>query len=144
MPKDSRGGLPMISHHAALVYTMVLVSASDREMTDAELRKIGEIIHSLPIFADYDDSLVPQTAAACADILDLPDGLDKALALIGDSLPPKLHETAYALACEVAAADIKISVEEVRMLELLRNALKVDRLAAAAIERGARARYTCL
>ncbi len=37
----------MISHHAALIYTMVLVSAADRDMTDAELRKMGEVISGL-------------------------------------------------------------------------------------------------
>jgi Tellurite resistance protein len=134
----------MISHHAALVYVMVLVAASDREMLDAELQKIGEIIRGLPVFADYNNELLPQTAAACADLLVEPDGLDKALALIAESLPPKLHETAYALGCEVAAADGRIPEEEVRMLEMLRNGLNIERLAAAAIERGARARYTRL
>lgn len=132
----------MISHHAALVYVMVLVAASDREMIDAELQKIGEIIRGLPVFADYNSELLPQTAAACADLLIEPDGLDKALALIAESLPAKLHETAYALGCEVAAADGRIPEEEVRMLEMLRNGLNIERLAAAAIERGARARYT--
>ena len=34
----------MISHHTALIYTMVLVSAADRRMPDSELRKIGEIL----------------------------------------------------------------------------------------------------
>lgn len=144
MPKDATGRLPMISHHAALVYTMVMVAASDREMTDAELQKIGEIIHGLPVFTDYNDALLPATASACADILEEPDGLDKALALIGESLPPRLRETAYALACDVAAADQRIPEEEVRMLQMLRHALEIERLIAAAIERGARARYTRL
>jgi tellurite resistance protein len=132
----------MISHHAALIYTMVLISASDREMTDAELRKIGEIIGSLPVFADYPRDQLPQTAAACADLLDVEEGLDKAFALIEQGLPVKLRETAYALACEVAAADGRIPDEEARMLEMVRHRLHIERLAAAAIERAARARYT--
>lgn len=132
----------MISHHAALIYTMVLVSASDREMTDAELRKIGEIISGLPVFTDYPRDQLPQTAAACADLLDSEEGLDKAFALIEQGLPAKLRETAYALACEVAAADGRIPDEEARMLEMVRHRLHIERLAAAAIERAARARYT--
>ncbi len=134
----------MISHHAALVYTMVLVSASDREMPDIELRQIGEIIRGLPVFADYDSSSLPQTTAACAELLDEPDGLDKAVAMIAAALPLKLHETAYALACDIAAADGRVPVEEMRMLEMIRHALDIDRLSAAAIERGARARFTKL
>jgi len=31
----------MIDHQAALIYVMVLVSAADRDMTDAELRIIA-------------------------------------------------------------------------------------------------------
>ena len=43
-----------ISHHAALIYVMVIVSAADGEMTDAELHVIGELIRLLPVFADYE------------------------------------------------------------------------------------------
>ncbi|NJO67837.1 MAG: tellurite resistance TerB family protein, partial [Rhodospirillales bacterium] len=129
----------MISHHAALIYTMVLVAASDREMTDAEMRRMGEIIRNLPVFADYSAELLPNTASACAELLDETDGLDKTLELIESALPAKLRETAYALACDVAAADGRVREEEVRMLELIRHGLEIERLAAAAIERGARA-----
>ncbi len=60
----------MISHHAALIYTMVLVSASDRNMTDAELETIGDTIGHLPIFKDYDRNLLTKSASACAELLD--------------------------------------------------------------------------
>jgi tellurite resistance protein len=131
----------MISHHDALIYTMVLVSASDRSMPDAELRKIGEIISGLPVFADYNRDLLSHSAATCAQLLDDEQGLDKALSLIDELLPAKLRETAYALACDVAAADGRIEDEEIRMLELIRHRLRIDRLIAAGIERGARARF---
>lgn len=130
-----------ISHHAALIYTMVMVAAADGNMTDAELRRIGEIVGSLPVFEDYNRALLPQTSAACAELLDQDDGLDQALDLIEAALPAKLCETAYALACDVAAADGRVKDEEMRMLEIIRHRLKLDRLIAAAIERGARARF---
>ncbi len=131
----------MISHHAALVYTMVLVSAADQEMSDAELRAIGEIVGFLPVFRDYDPELLPKTAAACAEMLDLEDGLEKAFALIKAALPARLRETAYALGCDVAVADGEMNQEKLRVLELIRHRLEVDRLIAAAIERGATARF---
>ena len=131
----------MISHHAALIYTMVLCSASDRNMTDAEMETMGETISHLPIFKDYDRKLLPRTASACAELLDDEDGLEKALGLIKTALPEKLRETAYALACDVVASDPRASQEELRMLELIRYRLDIDRLAAAALERGARAHY---
>ena len=42
---------------------------------------------------------------------------------------------------DVVAADGDASQEELRMLEMIRHRLDVDRLSAAAIERGARARH---
>ena len=53
-------------------------------------------------------------------------------------------ETAYALACDVAVADSRLTQEELRLLEMIRFRLEVDRLSAAAIERGARARHAVL
>ncbi|HEY4124436.1 MAG TPA: 2-dehydro-3-deoxyphosphooctonate aldolase, partial [Rhizomicrobium sp.] len=57
------------------------------------------------------------------------------------ALPDHLCETAYALGLEVALSDSRVMLEEVRMLEVLRRSLHIDRLVAAALERGARARY---
>ena len=133
-----------ISHHSALVYTMVLVSAADRDMTDNEIAKMGEIVRSLPVFRDYDFDLLASTAETCAELLDAEEGLDTVLALIRQALPDKLCETAYAIACEIAAADGKVNQEELRLLEFIRHRLDVGRLIAAAIERGTRARFVTI
>ena len=133
-----------ISHHKALIYTMVMVSAADSEMTDAEIMAIGDDVQGLPIFRDYDIDLLPKAAAECAEYLQADDGLDNLLAIVKEGLPKKLYETAYALACDVAVADGKLSQEELRLLQMLRNKLELDRLHAAAIERGARARHARL
>lgn len=134
----------IISPQTALIYTMVMMSASDRDMTDAELQTMGDIVKHLPVFRDYDLSKLPAAAANCAELLADPEGLEKALELIAKTLPAKIHETAYALACEVAAADGSVSQEELRLLEMMRHRLQVGRLPAAAIERGIRARHTTL
>mgnify|MGYP000427533420 CR=1 FL=1 len=134
----------MIDHHAALIYTMVLVSAADRDMSDLELETIGDIIGHWPVFHDFDRERLSETAQACAELLRDDDGLDRALDAVRDGLPDKLTETAYALACDIAAADRTASQEELRLLELLRDRLDVGRLEAAAIERGVRARRMTL
>jgi tellurite resistance protein len=134
----------MSEHHTSLVYTMVLVSAADSDMTDSELKTIGEIVSHLPVFADYNPKQLTKDAQACAELLSEKNGLEKVLAKIVDGLPAKLKETAYAMALDVAAADGAASQEELRLLEMLRHRLAVGRLPAAAIERGARARYTRL
>ena len=133
-----------MDHHAALIYTMVLISAADSDMTDAELRTIGDIVQHLPVFEGFDPDKLVSTAAACAEVLSKEDGFDEAVGLIQKGLPPKLAETAYALACDVAAADGMVSQEELELLADLRYRLAVGRLPAAAIERGAKARYSKL
>ncbi len=131
----------MSKPHEGLIYTMVLVSAADSDMTDEELRVIGDIVRHLPVFHDYDEAGLPATAAACAELLAEEDGLDRAIDVIKGALPQNLRETAYALACDVAAADGEANQEELRLLEILRHRLDIDRLIAAGIERGARARH---
>ena len=123
---------------------MVTLSAADRTMTDRELKKIGDIVQTLPVFSDFDREKLVAAAEACGNLLQDDDGLDKVLDLIATSVPPKLHETAYALAVEVAAADLHVEQEELRFLQMLRDRLDLDKLTVAAIERGARARYRTL
>ena len=131
----------MIDHHTALIYTMFLTAAADSDLTDGEMRTIGEIVRYLPVFRDYDIGKLSQAARGCSQLMSEEDGLDDAFEMIKKALPPKLRETAYALACDVAAAERQISQETLRLLEMICIELGIDRLSAAAIERGARARH---
>ena len=133
-----------ISHHDALIYAMVTLSAADRTMTDRELKTIGDIVQTLPVFQDFDRENLVTAAEACGNLLQDDDGLDKVLGIIAASVPPKLYETAYALAVEVAAADLHVGQEDLRFLQMLRDRLDLDKLTIAAIERGARARHRTL
>ena len=132
----------MIDSQAALIYIMVMVAAADNNMADAELHIIGDIVNHLPAFAGYDQKRLTKDLKDCATMLGRDAGLEEGLKTVKTALPAKLRETAYALACDVAAAGGEISQETLRLLELLRHRLAVDRLVAAAIERGARARFT--
>jgi tellurite resistance protein len=133
-----------LDHHAALIYAMVTMSAVDRTMTDAELARIGEIVSNLPVFADFDQEKLVKTAEDCGGVLSEDGGLDRVLGLIKGGLPKKLRETAYAVALEIAAADLDVKPEEVRFLDLLSESLELDKLTTAAIERGIRARNVVL
>ncbi|WP_075220248.1 tellurite resistance TerB family protein [Acuticoccus yangtzensis] len=133
-----------ISHHEALVFAMVTMSAVDRTMTDSELRRIGEIVDTVPVFRDFDSDRLVHLAETCGDILQEDDGLDTVLDLIATCVPKTLYETAYALAVEVAAADLRIQQEELRFLAMLRDRLGLEKLIVAALERGARARHRTL
>ena len=90
----------------------------------------------ITIFRDYDDSKLVDQTQQCADILAVEDGLDAVLGLAQQALPEHLYDTAYAIACEIAVADGKVAQEELRLLEMIRYKFDIDRLTAAAIERG--------
>jgi tellurite resistance protein len=131
----------IINHHRALIYVMVTMSGVDGLIGEKELRRIGRIVKHLPAFKTFDTEELTDAAQECGEILQQEEGgLEAVLGLVKDALPPALEETAYALACEVAAADLMVGREELRFLALLRDALGLDKLITAAIERGVIAR----
>lgn len=130
-----------LNPQAALISVMVVTAVADRKVGDRELLTINEIAKTLPIFRAYQPEQLDAATADCLSLLDHEDGISMILKLVKEALPEHLYETAYALACDVIAADGKAGQEELRWLEMLRNHLHVDQLHAAAIERGARARY---
>jgi tellurite resistance protein len=133
-----------ISHHTALIYVMVIAAVADGKLKDSELMTIGEFVQMLPAFRGYNREQVRVAIGDCTALLDQDDGLDAALGLVVEALPERLRETAYALACDVVAVDGLAPQEELRWLEMLRHGLRIERLHAAAIERGSRARYMSL
>ncbi|MBT6925219.1 MAG: tellurite resistance TerB family protein, partial [Marinovum sp.] len=84
---------------------MIAISASDTNIRTAELVKIQSAVNNLPIFADYDIDRVNLMSQTVFDLFEQEDGLDALFGLIRDNLPERLFETAYALSCDVAAAD---------------------------------------
>ena len=113
MPDDPTPNFDDIatSPQDALIYTMVLAAVAD--------------------------SAIGERDALLQDV----NGIEKVIAVIDEALPAELHETAYALAVDVVAADGVAGQEELRLLEIFRHELHVGRLEAAAIERGAAARH---
>lgn len=130
-----------MSAQDALVAIMIAASASDEHIRTVELMTIQQIVNHLPVFSGYDPDRIRVVAETVFDLFSEEDGLEALFGLVRVSLPDRLHETAYALACDVAAADGKLMQEELRFLQEIRDELALDRLSAAAIERGARARH---
>jgi len=136
--------MPSPSPHEALIYLMVITSACDRDMTDIELARIGDVVRSWPVFEDFNqDRLIP-VAQTCQKLLLEKDGLEGVLAQIAEALPERLRDTAYAAAFEVAAVDLEMRMEEVRVLQLIRSQLDLDTLTVAAIASAAKARLRTL
>jgi tellurite resistance protein len=135
---------PLMSPQDALVATMIAVSIADQDMQTSELLSIARIVDYMPAFAGYDTDRIATISEMLTDLFEEEEGLDALFGLVRDALPEELFETAYAISCDVAAADGKLRQSELRILEEIRYELNIDRLAAAAIERGARARHKTL
>ncbi|WP_093322859.1 tellurite resistance TerB family protein [Shimia haliotis] len=120
---------------------MIAISASDENIRTAELLKIQVALNNLPIFAEYDTDRLQVISQIVFDLFEQEDGLAALFGLVREGLDERLYETAYALACDVAAADGSLAEPELRLLEEIRYELNIDRLHAAGIEWGARARH---
>jgi tellurite resistance protein len=131
----------VINHQTALVYVMVIAALADGKLKDSELFNITELVKTLPIFHGCNHDKLLRAIGDCSALLDQTEGLEAVIGLIKEALPESLCETAYAVACDVVAADGSAAQEELRWLELLRHRLNISRLHAAAIERGSKARY---
>lgn len=136
--------MPVPTIHEALIYLMVIASASDRDMSNPELGRIGAVVRNWPVFEDFNADRIVEVAQDCQRRLNGSEGPDGVLDLVAGVLPPRLRDTAYAAAFEVAAADLEMRLEEVRVLQLIRRRLDLDTLTVAAIAQGAKARHRTL
>lgn len=130
-----------ISTEQALIYTMVTMSGVEGKVNAIEMAEMRQLVQTLPIFRSFDENRLLTVAQEAGEILQEPEGLETILGLVSQALGPKLRETAYALAVEVAASDLAVGREELRFLAMLRDALSLDKLVTAALERSAIARY---
>lgn len=133
--------IPSFSPCDALVALMVAVSASDTNMRIAELVAIERMVDHTPVFAEYDASRIRAVSQTVVTLFEEEDGLDALFGLVLDALPDHLYDTAYLLACDVAAADGRLREVEAAMLSEIREQLQIDRLHAVAIEVAAKVRH---
>src|SRR5438309_7989984 len=100
----------------ALICTMVLVAAADGAITDREIGVMSGLVQTLPAFHDFSSERLESATEAAISLLEEDEGLTHAGQMLRDALEPRLRETAYALACEVVAADKGASQPVLRML----------------------------
>lgn len=136
--------MPAPTVQEAIIYLMVITSASDRDMTDDELARIGEVVRTWPVFHDFDEEKLIAVAQACQKLLHEEKGLDGVLELVSEAIPDRLRDTAYAAAVEVAAVDLEMRMEELRVIQKLRQYLDLDTATTLAVERAAKARHRML
>lgn len=134
-------GVAQLTPQEAVIYLMVMASASDGSIRDEELRTIGRVVRSFPLFSEADEQGLVQTSEACGALMSSEGGLHKVLEAAAAALPNYLGETAYAAVVDVITADETLEMTEIRVMELIRNALRIPDEGAQAIEHAARARH---
>lgn len=132
---------PELSAQEALACTMVLVAAADGGMTDREIGVMSGLVQTMPAFRGFTSERLDSAMNTAINLLRDANGLERASVILRAALDPGLRETAYALSCDVVAADHFAKPDELRMLEWVVAELEIDPLTAAAIERGARVRH---
>ena len=90
----------------ALIYLMVVAATSDAKVSDRELDAIGALVVRLPVFDTFNRDSLGEVAAEAIDLIKDSSSLDNVLDMILKALPERLHDTAYALAVEVATVDL--------------------------------------
>ncbi|MEL6363734.1 MAG: tellurite resistance TerB family protein [Pseudomonadota bacterium] len=128
----------------AVIYLMVMAAAADGRIQNSELRTIGRVVRSFPLFSDRDEQHLVETAEACGELMSGANGLHAVLDAAKAAIPAHLAETAYAGAVDVVTADETLDPTEIRILTLIREALGVSDAGAEAIEHAARARHMTL
>ncbi len=98
------------------------------------------MVRSWPIFERYDDGKLIEIAQDCQQMLHQDGGLGDVLSAARKAIPEHLHDTAYALAFDVATADLEMRMEELRVLQRLRQHLAVDAATIAAMVAASTAR----
>lgn len=125
----------------AIIYVMVMVSASDRDMVDPELSRIGALVRAKPVFKGFAQAGTLAVAQECQKWLQNEHGFEEILDAVCDALPKPLRETAYAYAVDIAVSDIQVDPAEFRLLQILRERFDLDRATVNAIELSAKIRH---
>lgn len=94
----------------------------------------------LPLCPQIDAARAALVVPLIADMAGAPDGVEAVLELIADALPPAMADTAYLLAADFVSACGTSLPEQIRLLERLGDAIRLDRLTRAALDRAALAR----
>lgn len=128
----------------AAIYLMVMVSASDRDMVDPELSRIGAIVRAKPTFGGFAHARILQVARDCQQWLQDENGMEEILDTVAAALTPNQRETAYAFCVDIAVSDLNVDPAEYRLLQILRDRLDLTRSVVSAIEQAAKIRHRAI
>lgn len=131
--RDSRGGGHGLTAEEAVVFAMVMMSASDADMSLEELETVRDVLADTPALENFDQRDLPRVAGRCAMIITGREGRGEALRMVRAATPEDFRSVAYEAAMRVAAADGVVKPAERALLEALREALDLGEAEADAL-----------
>ena len=122
---------------------MTLSAAISGDITDKELKVINYLFTTLPVFENSNNDHLAKKIIESMEIIKSEPNVENIVDLIGDSLEnnSNLKKTAYIIAIEIMMADLEVTEENNRLLELLENSFELDNLETSSIKHSIKFKY---
>ena len=122
---------------------MTLSASISGDITDKELKVINYLFTTLPVFENSNNDHLAKKIIESMEIIKSEPNVENIVDLIGDSLEnnSNLKKTAYIIAIEIMMADLEVTEENNRLLELLENSFELDNLETSSIKHTIKFKY---
>ena len=127
----------------SLIYTMTLSAAISGDITDKELNVIKYLFNTLPVFENSNNDHLSKKIIESLEVIKSEPNIENITDLINDSLEnnSNLKKTAYIIAIEIMMADLEVTEESHRLLELFENSFELDNLETSSIKHTMKFKY---
>jgi hypothetical protein len=127
----------------SLIYTMTLSAAISGDITDKELNVIKYLFTTLPVFENSNNDHLSKKIIESLEVIKSEPNIENITDLINDSLEnnSNLKKTAYIIAIEIMMADLEVTEESFRLLELFENSFGLDNLETSSIKHTMKFKY---
>lgn len=122
---------------------MTLSAAISGDITDKELNVIKYLFTTLPVFENSNNDHLSKKMLESLEVIKSEPNIENITDLISESLEnnSNLKKTAYIIAIEIMMADLEVTEESHRVLELLENSLGLDTLETSSIKHTMKFKY---
>ena len=115
---------------------MTLSAAISGDITDKELNVIKYLFNTLPVFENSNNDHLSKKIIESLEVIKSEPNIENITDLINDSLEnnSNLKKTAYIIAIEIMMADLEVTEESYRLIELFENSFGLDNLETSSIK----------
>ena len=122
---------------------MTLSAAISGDITDKELNVIKYLFTTLPVFENSNNDHLSKKIIESLEVIKSEPNIENIIDLINDSLEnnSNLKKTAYIIAIEIMMADLEVTEESYRLIELFENSFGLDNLETSSIKHTMKFKY---